>query len=101
MPVCTEWAKGEERFCVRVKGESMEPTLWDEDSLLMRRQAAAENDAIAVALMEGEGVVKGIARTGHYLTLKPDHDAFPTRTVNLTQQTVQILGKAVGVYRKS
>ena len=100
IPVYTEWAKGEELFFVRVKGESMVPTLWDGDYLLMRRQAAVENDAIAVALMEGEVVVKRVARTGHHLTLKPDNDAFPTQTVNLKQQTVQILGKAVGVHRK-
>jgi len=100
IPVCTEWAKGEELFFVRVRGESMMPTLWDGDYLLMRRQAAVENEAIAVALIEGEVVVKRVVRTGHHLTLKPDNDAFPTRTVNLKQQTVQILGKAVGVYRK-
>ena len=100
IPVYTEWAKGEELFCVRVKGESMIPTLWDGDYLLIRRQAAVENGAIAVTLMEGEVVMKGVVRTGHHLTLTPDNDAFPTRTVNLKQQTVQILGKAVGVYRK-
>ena len=100
LPVYTEWAKGEELFCVRVQGESMMPTLWDGDYLLIRRQAAVEHDAIAVALIEGEVVVKRVIRTGRYLTLKPDNDAFPTRTVNLQQQTVQILGKAVGVYRK-
>jgi SOS-response transcriptional repressor LexA len=44
--------------------------------------------------------VKRVVRTSHHLTLKPDNDAFPTRTVNLQQQTVQILGKAVGVFRK-
>jgi repressor LexA len=100
IPVHTEWAKGEELFCVRVKGESMMPTLWDGDYLLIRRQAAVENEAIAVAFMEGELVVKRVVRTSHHLTLKPDNDAFPTRTVNLRQQPVQILGKAVGVYRK-
>jgi repressor LexA len=100
IPVYTEWAKGEELFFVCVKGESMMPTLWDGDYLLIRRQAAVENDAIAVALIEGEVVVKRVVRTDHHLTLKPDNDAFPTRTVNLRQQTVQILGKAVGVYRK-
>jgi repressor LexA len=100
IPVHTDWAKGEELFCVRVKGESMLPTLWDGDYLLIRRQAAVENDAIAVALTEGEVVVKRVVRTDHHLTLKPDNEAFPTRTVNLKQQTVQILGKAVGVYRK-
>jgi repressor LexA len=100
IPLCTEWAKGEELFFVRVRGESMVPTLWEGDYLLVRRQEAVENEAIAVALIEGEVVVKRVVRTGHHLTLKPDNDAFPLLTVNLKQQTVQILGKAVGVYRK-
>jgi repressor LexA len=98
--VCTEWAKGEELFFLRVRGESMVPTLWEGDYLLVRRQTNVENEAIAVALMEGEVVVKRPVRTGHHLTLKPDNDAFPLLTVNLKQQPVQILGKAVGVYRK-
>ena len=85
---------------MRVKGESMVPTLWDGDYLLMRRQVAVENDAIAVALIEEEVMVKRVLRTVHHLTLKPDNDAFPTHTVNLKQQTVQILGKAVDVFRK-
>jgi repressor LexA len=100
IPVCTEWAKGEDLFFVRVRGDSMVPTLWEGDYLLVRRQPAVENKAIAVALIEGEVVVKRVVRTGHHLTLKPDNDAFPSLTVNLKQQPVQILGKAVGVYRK-
>jgi signal peptidase I len=45
---------------VRVKGESMMPTLWDGDYLLIRRQATVENDVIAVALIEGEVMVKRV-----------------------------------------
>jgi repressor LexA len=100
IPVHPEWAKGEELFFVRVQGESMMPTLCDGDYLLLRRQSAVENEAIAAILIEGEVVVKRVGRTGDHLTLKPDNDAFPTRTVKLQQQAVQILGKAVGIYRK-
>jgi hypothetical protein len=45
-------------------------------------------------------VVQRVVWTGDYLALKPDHDAFPRRTVILQQQTVQVLGEADGVYRK-
>ena len=100
IPVCTEWTKREELFFVRVRGDSMVPTLWEGDYLLVRRQPAVENEALAVALIEGEVAVKRVVRTGHHLTLKPDNNVFPPLTVNLKQQTVQILGKAVGVYRK-
>jgi repressor LexA len=57
IPVHTAWAKGEELFFVRVQGESIMPTLGDGDYLLIRRQAAVEHEAIAVALSEGEVVV--------------------------------------------
>jgi repressor LexA len=100
IPVSTAWAMGEELFFVRVRGASMQPTLWEGDHLLVRRQAAVENRAIAVVLIEGEVVVKRVVRTGQRLTLKPDNDAFPPLTVNLRQRPVQILGKAVGVYRR-
>jgi repressor LexA len=100
IPVCPEWVKGEELFVVRVRGDSTVPTLWEGDYLLVRRQPAAEDEALAVALIEGEVVVKRVVRTGHHLTLNPDNNVFPPLTVHLKQQTVQILGKAVGVYRK-
>jgi repressor LexA len=100
IPVSTMWAKGEELFCVRVRGQSMLPTLCEGDYLLVRRQAAVDNGAIAVVLMEGEVVVKRVVHTGHRLTLQSDNDAFPPLTVNLRQRLVQILGKAIGVYRQ-
>jgi repressor LexA len=92
--------EGGELFFVRVSGESMRPTLWDGDYLLVRRQAAVENGAIAVVLIEGEVAVKRAVHTGHRLTLKPDNEAFPLLSVNLRQRPVQILGKVIGVYRR-
>jgi repressor LexA len=100
IPVSAMWAKGEELFCVRVRGQSMLPTLCEGDYLLVRRQAVVDNGAIAVVLMEGEVVVKRVVHTGHRLTLQSDNDAFPPLTVHLRQRPVQILGKAIGVYRQ-
>jgi repressor LexA len=100
IPVSTAWATGEELFFVRVRGASMQPTLWEGDDLLVRRQAAVEHGAIAVALIEGEVVVKRVVRTGQRLTLQPDNDAFPPLTVHGRQRPVQILGQAMGVYRR-
>jgi repressor LexA len=37
IPVSTAWATGEELFFVRVRGASMQPTLWEGDDLLVRR----------------------------------------------------------------
>lgn len=79
----------------------MVPTLCEGDYLLVRRQESVENGAIAVILVEGEVTVKRALLSRHSLTLEPDNDAFPSLTVNLRPQTVQILGKAIGVYRKS
>jgi SOS-response transcriptional repressor LexA len=59
-----------------------------------------EHGAIAVALIEGEVVVKRVVRTGQRLTLQPDNDAFPPLTVHGRQRPVQILGQAMGVYRR-
>jgi repressor LexA len=100
IPVSAMWAKGEELLCVRVRGQSMRPTLCEGDYLLVRRQAAVDNGAIAVVLMEGEVVVKRVVHTGHRLTLQSDKDAFPPLTVHLRQRPGQILGKAIGVYRQ-
>ena len=68
IPVYPEWATGEELLGVRVSGERMRPPLWDGDDLLMRRQAAVEHEAIAVAWIEGEVVGNSVVRTGQHLT---------------------------------
>lgn len=100
IPISPEWATGEGLFFLRVTGSSMVPTLCDGDYLLVRRQAAVEDGAIAVALLEGEMTVKRVVLAGHCLTLQPDNDAFPSLRVDIRQRPVQILGKAIGVYHR-
>jgi repressor LexA len=78
----------------------MVPTLHDGDYLLVRRQESVEHGTIAVALIEGEVTVKRVVPGGHDLILTPDNEAFPVLRVNVRQQTLRILGKAVGLYRK-
>jgi len=100
IPVAIAWAQGEDLFFLRVQGESMVPTLHDGDYLLVRRQERVEHGTIAVALIEGEVTVTRVVPRGHDLILTPDNEAFPVLRVNGRQQTVRILGKAVGLYRK-
>jgi repressor LexA len=100
IPVAIAWAKGEDLFFLRVQGEGMVPTLHDGDYLLVRRQESVEHGTIAVALIEGEVTVKRVVPGGHDLILTPDNEAFPVLRVNVRQQTLRILGKAVGLYRK-
>jgi repressor LexA len=100
LPLPTAWATGEDIFCLRVRGESMLPTLSEGDYLLVRRQATVEHGAIAVASIEGEVTVKRVVLGGNGVTLKPDNDAFPALRVNRRLGRVEIIGKAIGVYRK-
>lgn len=100
LPLPTAWATGEDLLCLRVCDDSMRPTMREGDDLLVRRQATVEHGAIAVASIEGEVTVKRVVLGGNGLTLQPDNEAFPTLRVHRRLGSVEIIGKAIGVYRK-
>jgi SOS-response transcriptional repressor LexA len=50
--VLPEWVARGADFCLRVRGESMEPTLLDGDWVAVRQQAAAEPGQLVVARVE-------------------------------------------------
>ncbi len=82
IPVPPHWARGRaEVFCLKVRGDSMAPTLLDGDVIAVRRQPEAEERAIVVARVEGlaeegEYVVKRLARRGGKWILRSDNRAY-------------------------
>lgn len=101
-PLAAEWlaGKGEELFCLRVRGESMvEAHILDGDLVLVRRQEAAQPGDIVAAMIEGEATVKRLAREGEAVVLKAEHPTMPPIVVHPGEQDVRILGKVVGLLR--
>ena len=91
-------AGGDEgEFILRVKGDSMRDVgILDGDHVIVRRQSAAENGEIVVALVEDEATVKRFFHEEDHVRLQPENDEVePIRS-----RDVQVLGRVVGVCRR-
>ena len=91
-------AGGEQgEFLLRVKGDSMKDAgILDGDHVVVRRQAAARNGEIVVALVGEEATVKRFYRENDHVRLQPENEQMePIRTRDL-----ELLGRVVGVCRR-
>jgi repressor LexA len=93
-----EIAGGEQgEFLLRVKGDSMKDAgILDGDHVVVRRQKAARNGEIVVALVGEEATVKRFYKENDHVRLQPENvqmEAIRTRDLEL-------LGRVVGVCRR-
>ncbi len=89
-------------FAVRVHGDSMiNAGISDGDYIMVRPQAEADNGQIVAVLIEGEATVKRFYRErGGKIRLQPENPAVDPIFVNPRDQSVRVLGKVVGLFRK-
>jgi repressor LexA len=89
-------------FALRVRGRSMQGAgILNGDYVIVRQQPQAENGEIVAVLIEGEATVKRLYRErGGRLRLQPDNPALEPLFVQPKHQSVKILGKVVGLFRK-
>lgn len=86
----------QELFALRVQGDSMKNAgILDGDYIIARRQDAAENGQIVVALIEDEATVKRIFYEQEYIRLQPENPAFQP----IFSQGALVLGRVISVYR--
>jgi repressor LexA len=91
-------AGGEQgEFLLRVKGDSMKDAgILDGDHVVVRRQKAARNGEIIVALVGEEATVKRFYKENDHVRLQPENEQMePIRTRDL-----ELLGRVVGVCRR-
>src|ERR671925_1004295 len=91
-------AGGEQgEFLLRVKGDSMKDAgILDGDHVVVRRQEAARNGEIIVALVGEEATVKRFYKENDHVRLQPENEQMePIRTRDL-----ELLGRVVGVCRR-
>lgn len=100
IPLPTEWAKGQEIFLLKVKGDSMSPYILPGDFVIVRSQPSAENGEVVVTLMGEEATVKRFFRRGGKVELKPDNERWETIQLEEGDGDVRIIGKVIGVFRK-
>ena len=89
-------------FAVRVHGDSMiNAGISDGDYVMIRPQQEADNGQIVAVLIEGEATVKRFYRErGGKIRLQPENPALEPIFLNPRDQSVRILGKVVGLFRK-
>lgn len=84
---------------IRVEGDSMEPALSHGDELLVERQEEMRRDGIYVLRLDGELLVKRLARApGGRLAIRSDNAAYPSWE-NVDAALVEIIGRVLWVGR--
>jgi repressor LexA len=90
IPMTRELVGSEDVFLVRVQGESMiGDGIFNNDLVVVRRQAKAENGEVVVAMVDGEVTVKRLYREDGKIRLESSNPAFEPLIMN----SVEVLGK--------
>ena len=96
-PVPVELAKRGPLFMLKVQGDSMiDAGIYNNDYVLVKQQNDATNGDIVVALIDDEATIKRFFKEENYIRLQPEN---PTMSPILTTNA-NILGKAIGIYRR-
>lgn len=89
--------RGEGLFILTVSGESMiNAGIYDGDKIIVKQQTSASNGEIVAALIDGCATVKRFYKEDGYYRLQPENDTMDP----IYTDTVEILGKVVGLIRK-
>lgn len=96
---------GYEYFALIIKGQSMEPTIMDGDTVIVRKQDYIESGQIAIVLIDGEDATakevketpEGVVLIGHNAAVYQPH--FYSRQ-EIQELPVQIIGRVVQSIRK-
>ncbi len=84
-------------FYLVVKGDSMEPRLYEGDMVLVRRQTTIDNGSYAVVTIdEEEGLVKKIEYDKNSVTLiSQNHNYPPRKFIGKEMERIRIIGKVI------
>ncbi|MDQ0393211.1 transcriptional repressor LexA [Labrys monachus] len=98
--VSPEMLTSGEHFALEVRGDSMiEAGIFDNDTVLIRRQDHADTGDIVVALIDDEeATLKRLRRRGASIALEAANPAYETRIFG--PDRVRIQGKLVGLFRR-
>ena len=84
-------------FYLKVKGDSMEPRLYEGDLVLIRRQTSIDNGSYGVVTIDDEeGVVKIVQYDKDSITLiSQNHNYPPRKFTGADVQRVRVIGKVI------
>jgi len=96
--ISEEYSDGREYFCLRVRGDSMEPRLVEGDVVIVRHQQSADTGDIVVAMIDGETTVKKFKSHENGVELIPFNDKYSPlfySCESISDGSFSILGKVV------
>lgn len=102
LPIDASLFGGGQCFAIKVAGDSMEGAhICDGDLAIIRTQHEVRDGEIAAVDLEGEVTLKYFRRQGKNVMLISANPKYEPRIVDLSDTTVRILGKFVGIVRQA
>ncbi len=90
--------KPEETFFVKASGDSMSPTIWDGDLLMVSFKKKPSNGSIIVASLNHEFTVKRFFKTSKGIKLVPDNGSY--QEINISEDSeLSVSGVVIGLIR--
>ncbi len=97
-------AKSGEFFALYIKGNSMEPKMYEGDVVIVRKQADIDSGDVAVVLVNSmDATVKKVVKKGTGISLIPfntDYSVMDFSAEDISRLPVSIVGKVVELRRK-
>lgn len=82
----------EEYFALRVKGDSMQPILFEDDIVIVHKQPDIENGQVAVVLIGDEATIKKVMKYDDYIELVAYNSYYPPKRMD---EGFNIIGRVV------
>lgn len=102
--ITEELARTGEFFGLKIKGDSMTPTICNGDTVIVRQQDDAETGDIVIATINGdEATCKRLRKYKdgiELMAINPSYDTFEFSNEEILEKPVKILGKVVESRRK-
>ncbi len=99
-----EWTRSADYFALRIKGESMEPRIWDGDLVIVRRQEECASGDICIVGINGEDATCKIVKFKDdgvsLVSINPEFDPIFYSAAQIRDLPVYIVGKVVEVRAK-
>ncbi|MDY6857399.1 MAG: S24 family peptidase [Thermodesulfobacteriota bacterium] len=98
------WIRGRNMVAVRIKGSSMEPTLYEDSIVAVDLQDKEyQPEKIFAVRYKGECVVKRLIKDRGFLVLQsdnPDKTEYPNMAINLQEDPEPIIGRIAFAWQK-
>ena len=99
-----DMARHGEFFALKIKGDSMTPSINNSDVVIVRQQEDAENGDIVIATVNGnDAVCKRLKKYSDgisFISLNPAYEPLYFNTSEIQEAPVKIIGKVVELRRK-